>query len=110
MEKQCALNRTLADATTVGIPQPWDLNDTTRESHMAGAEKLEKSGSRLVVETWVNGYADPKCEGDLWIVDWLDYTDYRTGEHVWGYDPMDGPEPDGELDGLVVVERHLMND
>lgn len=110
MEQQEVLKRTHADAATAGIPQPWDFNGTTRESHMADAERQEKSGSRLVVETVVNGYADPRGDGTEWIVDWIDYTDYRTGQHVWGYDPMDGPEPDGELDGLVVVERRLMND
>lgn len=109
MEKQGLLNRTLAGAKAVGIPQPWDLNDTTRESHLADAETKEKSGSRLVVETWVNGYADPMCEGDLWFVDWLDYSDARTGERIGGYSPFD-EEPGEELANLLVVERGMVND
>jgi hypothetical protein len=73
---------------------------------MAQALAAEKSGSRLVVETWVNGYADPMGDGDTWFVDWLDYTDWRTGEHIWGFDP-DETEPAGERDGFLIVERRV---
>lgn len=93
-------------STTTGIAQPWQDTHESQDDYMVHALAAEKVGSRLVVETWVNGYADPMGEGDTWFVDWLDYTDWRTGEHIWGFDP-DETEPVGERDGFLIVERRV---
>lgn len=93
-------------STTTGIAQPWQDTHESQDDYMVHALAAEKAGSRLVVETWVNGYADPMGEGDTWFVDWLDYTDWRTGEHIWGFDP-DETEPVGERDGFLIVERRV---
>lgn len=97
------------DAENPFLLQPWEFQGVTKEKFMELARAQEKSGRRLVTEMLLNGYPDPMGEGDLWIVDWLEYTDYRTGQRVGGYAPMDD-EPGEELANLLVVQRRLNND
>lgn len=91
------------------IPQPWELEGLSRDAFMASAKQQEAQGRTLGIETWVNGYADPNGDGTEWIVDWLHYDAYETGEPLGGYDAMDD-EPGIELSNIYVVERRLRND
>ncbi|RHW25225.1 hypothetical protein D0Z08_19880 [Nocardioides immobilis] len=88
------------------MPQPWDWEGEhrTRDEFMADALNRESDGARLVVENVV-GWQDVADGPDSWVVDDFIYTDYRTDEYVWHYDPDELDDPSPYMTGFVIVER-----
>lgn len=89
--------------------QPWVMAGMSQEDFMHLAEHAEQNGARLVIQTFVNAYVDPMGDGDQWVIEWFDYTDYRTGQRIGGHSPMDEEAPD-ELQNIFVVKRLWLND
>jgi hypothetical protein len=91
-------------STTENMPQPWDHDGCSKDAYMADALAQEARGSRLVVENVV-GWQDLADGPNSWVVEEFIYTDYRSGEYVWHYDPNEIDDPSEHIAGFVIVER-----